>query len=264
MIASVASILVALLQDEAVVRTAVSRSLPYLEKEGVAWMQNRGCLSCHHVPFLLWSHRAAQAKGIPLDADKLRAWTDWSRKESMRQREKVRLSPQGVQALRDEGVSTETMAKLATFAEKFGGNSEDVYLRELAKLFTPDELAAQRGALLKHATREKGDGGGLDTMAQLLLGGTYGDGDAEFVGSTRARILEVQQADGSWKPGGQLFSMNRSAAEATQLTTTWAVLALAEAAEPPSAERVARARAYLQKVSPGRILEGLVVRVLLE
>ena len=30
---------------------AVSRSLPFLEKEGVAWMKDRRCMSCHHVRY---------------------------------------------------------------------------------------------------------------------------------------------------------------------------------------------------------------------
>ena len=63
-------------------RAAVGRSLPYLEKEGVAWIQKRDCLSCHVVTFLLWSHEAARAKGIAVDLNKLAEWSDWSRKES--------------------------------------------------------------------------------------------------------------------------------------------------------------------------------------
>ncbi|HVE39860.1 MAG TPA: prenyltransferase/squalene oxidase repeat-containing protein [Planctomycetota bacterium] len=255
--AAFASLLLALVsQDESAVRAAVSRSLPHLEKEGVAWMKERNCLSCHHVPFLLWSHRIAQSKGIPLDADKLATWTEWARKESTMQREKVRLSSAGLDALKGEGVPAETLAKLAPFAQKPGGNKEEVYLHELGKLLAPDELTQHRAALLKHATRDKGDGGGLDSMVQLLLSGSYGAGDAEFVDATRGRIRELQKADGSWKPGGQLFSTNRSAAEATQLTTSWAVLAL------PDADG-ARARSYLKDASPGKVLEGLVVRLLL-
>ena len=57
--------------NDTAVRDAVSRSLPFLEKEGVAWMKNRGCITCHHVPFLLWSHRAAQAQGLAVDAKTL-------------------------------------------------------------------------------------------------------------------------------------------------------------------------------------------------
>jgi len=254
---AIASLLLALFaQDEAAVRAAVSRSLPYLEKDGVAWMRERACLSCHHVPFLLWSHRIAQAKGIPLDAGKLSAWTEWARKESTQQRVKVRLSPEGLEALRAAEVPADTLEKLTGFPKKFGGGKEEVYLAELAKLLTPDELARHRDALLKHATRDKGDGGGLDSMVQLLLSGSYAAGDAEFVDATLGRIRELQRADGSWKPGGQLFSTNRSAAEATQLTTSWAVLAL------PDADG-ARGRSYIQDASAGKVLEGLVVRLLL-
>src|SRR3979411_115297 len=57
--------------DDAAVRDAVSRSLPFLEKEGVAWMKDRHCMSCHHVPLLLWSHRSAQAQGFTVDSQKL-------------------------------------------------------------------------------------------------------------------------------------------------------------------------------------------------
>src|SRR6478609_2114539 len=64
------------------VRDAVSRSLPFLEKEGVAWMKDRGCMSCHHVPLLLWSHRSAQAQGFTVDSQKLAEWDEWTRKDS--------------------------------------------------------------------------------------------------------------------------------------------------------------------------------------
>lgn len=57
------------------VRTAVVRSLPFLEKEGVAWMDNRKCIACHHAPFLLWSHNEARRRGFAVDAQKLDAWT---------------------------------------------------------------------------------------------------------------------------------------------------------------------------------------------
>src|SRR4051812_21344890 len=56
--------------NDTAVRDAVSRSLPFLEKEGVAWMEGRSCMSCHHVPFLLWSHRSAQARGFKVDSQK--------------------------------------------------------------------------------------------------------------------------------------------------------------------------------------------------
>ena len=72
--------------NDAAVRDAVSRSLPFLEKEGVAWMKDHGCMSCHHVPFLLWSHRSAQAQGFTVDSQKLAEWDEWIRKDSLSKR----------------------------------------------------------------------------------------------------------------------------------------------------------------------------------
>ena len=56
----------------------VKKSLPYLEREGVAWMDKRGCVSCHQIPFMLWSLSAADEAGFDVDADKLNRWREWS------------------------------------------------------------------------------------------------------------------------------------------------------------------------------------------
>ena len=66
---------VALPVTTAQVRNAVVRSLPFLEKEGVAWMDKRKCIACHHGPFLLWSHNEARRRGFAVDRKKLDAWT---------------------------------------------------------------------------------------------------------------------------------------------------------------------------------------------
>ena len=52
------------------VRSAIERSLPYIEKVGTAWMQERKCNSCHNVTFLVWTYNEAAARGFenPLDA----------------------------------------------------------------------------------------------------------------------------------------------------------------------------------------------------
>ena len=62
--------------DEA--REIVRRSLPFLEKEGVAWMTDRGCASCHQVPAMLWSLTAAARAGLEVDPQKLAKWWEWS------------------------------------------------------------------------------------------------------------------------------------------------------------------------------------------
>ena len=69
-------------------RRAIERSLPFLEREGVAWIEKRACLSCHHVPFLVWSFREARDRGLSVDPAKLAGWTAWARTNSEAPREK--------------------------------------------------------------------------------------------------------------------------------------------------------------------------------
>src|SRR5579885_3316633 len=56
-------------------RRSVEKALPFLEKEGLAWLQNRKCIACHHGAYLIWSHREAARIGIAVDEKKLAAWT---------------------------------------------------------------------------------------------------------------------------------------------------------------------------------------------
>ena len=53
------------------IRKAIEKSLPYLEKDGIAWMEGRipiqngsACVSCHQVPFGIWSQNEAKSRGI--------------------------------------------------------------------------------------------------------------------------------------------------------------------------------------------------------
>ncbi|MFM8471100.1 MAG: hypothetical protein ACKODH_14240 [Limisphaerales bacterium] len=59
-------------------RAMVRRSLPFLEKEGVAWMTERNCASCHQVPAMVWSLDTAARGGFDVDAQKLAKWWAWS------------------------------------------------------------------------------------------------------------------------------------------------------------------------------------------
>src|SRR4051794_38658710 len=60
------------------VRATIARSLPFIEKIGVEWMNQKNCNSCHVVTFLVWSHRAAAARGVSVDGKKLAEWTQWA------------------------------------------------------------------------------------------------------------------------------------------------------------------------------------------
>jgi squalene cyclase len=59
-------------------RKAVERSLPFLEAKGVAWMSDRGCVTCHQTTFLIWTHTEAKRRGFAVDDRKLTEWTNWA------------------------------------------------------------------------------------------------------------------------------------------------------------------------------------------
>src|SRR6185437_4894093 len=59
-------------------RQAGQRSIPYLEKEGVAWIKDRKCVTCHYVGFMVWSFHDARPRGFEIDKDKLAEWTNWA------------------------------------------------------------------------------------------------------------------------------------------------------------------------------------------
>ena len=62
------------------VSTAVKKAVPFLQDHGVAWMEERGCVSCHQIPFMVWSLSAAKQHGYSIDQDKLDDWQTWSTK----------------------------------------------------------------------------------------------------------------------------------------------------------------------------------------
>jgi hypothetical protein len=59
------------------VRAAVEKALPFLEKEGVKWHTDNNCLSCHHIPFMTWTHLEAGKRGFLVDQTKLKEWVGW-------------------------------------------------------------------------------------------------------------------------------------------------------------------------------------------
>tara|TARA_R110000850_G_scaffold215818_2_gene341372 strand:- start:1364 stop:2287 length:924 start_codon:yes stop_codon:yes gene_type:complete len=59
------------------VLAAVERALPYLEEEGVWWIEDKKCVSCHHTTFLVWAKDLAVEAGLDLDdavLDDQRQW----------------------------------------------------------------------------------------------------------------------------------------------------------------------------------------------
>jgi len=260
--------------SDAAVKEAVSRSLPFLEKEGVAWMDDRGCISCHHVPFLLWSHRTAQAQGLAVDAMKLAEWDKWTQSDSLSHRNLFRLQSYDLGKV-DVAELPETVKENLKPLIEQPFKTKAQFLEKLAPLLSEDEIKTYQAIVLKTAERTQNapdrTGGGLDAVGQLLLG-NHGAASvlsqAAFRESAIDLMNENQLADGSWMPGQQFATMRRwSLPTANQTTTMWATIALA-ACDTPGAKRSAsieRAVAYERQQPPHpENREWLATRLLFE
>jgi squalene-hopene/tetraprenyl-beta-curcumene cyclase len=143
---------VAEIPDPVHLRQSIDKGLNFIITRGDAWMQDKNCNSCHHLPEMLAAHRAAKSRGFAVDDAKFTEWLGWA-----------------------EPKVKDTRA-------------------------------------------------GLEGVAFMVLAMPHAPPDA--AGSLKA-ILEAQQEDGSWKPAGQLGTMQRrSADEAREDATRLHLLAL--------------------------------------
>src|SRR3954468_9719260 len=260
--------------NDTAVRDAVSRSLPFLEKEGVAWMEDHRCMSCHHVPFLLWSHRSAQAKGFTVDSRKLAEWDEWTRKDSLANRVLFRLRNYDLGRPEATTLPQAVKDKLKPLILR-PFQSEAAFLAELTPLLTEDEMKSHRQTVLKISERTVDIfdrvGGGLEALGPLLIAS---QGTASVLTQPEFRegvidlMSQIQLADGSWTPGGQFTGMRRwTLPTANQTPTMWATLALAsyDTPDPKRSASIQKAIAYqrLQTPNPDN-REWLAMRLLFE
>jgi Squalene-hopene cyclase N-terminal domain len=247
------------------VRQAIERGLPFIEKDALAWIKRRDCMSCHVVPFMLWSHNEAQARGVQVDAIKLAEWNDWSMGKSLEQRAFFKLPGKVVETF------PEPIRPKLTDLIDVGFAHEMDYVGALGKSLAPEELKQHQPALLKQATLPKkggaNDGGGLDTMTQLLLGRDPEAGGKkadQFYAGIVELLLRWQEADGTWKAAGQLPSRRWPRPAADQTTKMWNILALSSYGTPSPAvqKSLEKAHAVVKKGKGDANFEWLVARVL--
>jgi len=261
------------------VRAAIARGLPYLEQGGTAWIKQRACMSCHHVPFLLWSHHAALDKGIAVDEQKLNGWDDWSANFSLGKRTWFQLPQTQTAELTKDGVSHETLEKLKPLIDKAYKSREEFY-RDLDAALGPEPPSNIRAAIVKRATATKGnggnDGGGLDTLWEMLvMRADYDHTQAvdasreklvRFMAETPDWLTALASPNGYWSSAGQLLRQDRPNDESIAVTTKWTILALLTV-EKRSAEAEAalqRGRTLVKDAKIGTSLESLLVSALLE
>lgn len=60
------------------VRATIERSLPFVQAEGQEWIDEKKCVTCHQVPFMVWSLNAAADRGIMLDEQKRADCSSWA------------------------------------------------------------------------------------------------------------------------------------------------------------------------------------------
>jgi hypothetical protein len=187
------------------VRLAISRSLPFIESDGVGWIQEKKCMSCHHTSFMIWSHEQAAQSGFEIDLKKLEGWKDWAIGQQLSKRDD---DDDLVGSRNVEGLSQLILAR--------------------------SELAVPKPA--RDASFEK----------------------------FRELIEAARKDDGSWAAGGQLPTQKRPKPETGEVTTMWAMLALAaiKEGEPPNDRPLNWLRA--SKIESGKSTEWHVVRLLME
>jgi hypothetical protein len=244
------------------VRAAVERSLPVIEKVGTKWIEDRKCNSCHVVTFMVWSHNAAAAHGLKVDRKKLDEWTDWALADSLKEQRRWKLRPPTMEALK-VGVEAEIFAKLKPLAGK-GYQTEKEYLEAVEKAIGAEATARHREQLVKWAALPN-DGGGPDTLGQLLLGRSSEPGTkVESYAAIRALLLEWQEPNGGWGAAGQIPSLKwGDAKEMNDATTLWSLLALNASGGKDEAVVGSRSRAreYLKTSKPGLTVQSLALHL---
>jgi squalene-hopene/tetraprenyl-beta-curcumene cyclase len=220
--------------DDAV-RAAIERSLPFIQVEGQRWIEEKKCVTCHQVPFMVWSLNAAAARGIKLDEQKradCSAWAiDW---KNMATKEDLEKGQEHTLARHNDPVAQLLLAYLANgredaekwpamFAERLAeGQQEDGSWkaggqlpgqkrpeRETQEVSTMWSLAALqsygsvdkslrgRFAKAREWLKDKAEGQSTEWWAARLLL-ERGSGNSAEADRCRQALLEQQRGDGGW------------------------------------------------------------------
>lgn len=248
------------------VRSAIRRSLPYVENVSKAWMQERKCNSCHNVTFLIWSHNLAVARGFDIDRKKLAAWTKWSLADSLSDRYWFKLRPRAMIALKVGGVAEPLLGELKPLEGKTYLTKME-YLGAIEKALGREDLEKYKDSLIKQAALPN-NGGGPDTLSQLLLGrvgASQDESENESYAAIRSLLMQWQEPDGTWEAQGQLPAMKWGPKEMHEATTMWSILALSGA--NATDQSVNRSREYalmsLKNSKPGITIQSLALHVII-
>lgn len=239
-------------------RDAIRRALPFVAREGIAWMQGRvsiqdgqACVSCHHVGYALWSHAEARRVGImsseaeldDLAATAIRFLDRPSIPRAMSASQVVLAAPQRAEALVAHLLGLQNAAgdwpASGQFPTQRRSIEESNAVATMYSLLALAESPAppSRDEILASSRRARawlaGEPPGESTewlALRLLLASVSETGDE--TAALRRSLVDRQRQDGGWG-----FTPD---AESDAFSTGQALYALAKtAAETPAATRPA-------------------------
>jgi squalene-hopene/tetraprenyl-beta-curcumene cyclase len=256
------------------VRATVAKSLPFIEREGVAWMEGKKCQSCHQTSFMVWSLNRSAASGLPVESAKLAEWNVWAIDwQHMAAKEKLAAGEKSILC-----GSSDTVSQLLLGRATAGSDGEPAWVATFAECLAACQNADgswNAGGQLPSQKRPKRETQEVSTMWAILalcsvkddagaftpkiaqarewLGSeTVGRssewwatsllveraiGDSAKANGLRKSLLEKQHADGGW---GWLVDD-----ESDALGTGIVLYALSRDGIEPTDPGVAKARAFL-------------------
>jgi len=164
----------------------IQRGLTYLNSAGEAWIKKRGCVSCHQVPTLIWSHQAASERGVLESNVDLDRWQDWS-------------------------------VNVVNFVKPNQKDDVDVPATMAANIDTMIGLLLASEQASDPATNLS-----FDQTSHSSKPKANADWRRQFA----EKLRDEQADDGSWKACGQLPMQKRPEKETNAVTTLWAAYAL--------------------------------------
>ena len=172
------------------VRAAIGRSLPFLEGEGVAWKETKGCTSCHHVPMMIWTHHEAEKHGFTIDKGAVEEAESWALGQYLKHPEFMPTGQDRSFPRRGPGPGSVYLALGVGAAGHKGGPAAEA-LGKLSGHFAGMQEGDGSWAI-KQSTPPLVDGDDVATMLILLA---MDKSDTDAVGEARRKALDwLEQA----------------------------------------------------------------------
>lgn len=161
--------------EQQAIRDSVSRALPYIVREGNAWIETKNCTSCHRTSFMTWSLTAAADAGFDVDPKALEELRIWSREDLHKPNDQDQL-PGATRNL--ECVSHLLWAERKLFTPRDDQESRTAFLKYVREGQLEDGLW-KAGGQLPSQRRPQAETNLVSTMWHALALGTSPDPKAQ-------------------------------------------------------------------------------------